>query len=164
MEFPDRIAPCLWFDGRAEEAATFYTSLLPDSRVDAVHRAPADYPSGKRGDVLTVEFTLAGRRFIGLNGGPHFRFNEAVSFQIYCDDQREVDRLTAALSAVPEAEQCSWVKDRFGLSWQIVPKRMLELLADPDAGRARRAMEAMMTMKRIDIAAVERAAEGRAAS
>jgi predicted 3-demethylubiquinone-9 3-methyltransferase (glyoxalase superfamily) len=164
MTFPDRIAPCLWFDGRAEEAATFYTSLLPDSRVDAVHRAPADYPSGKRGDVLTVEFTLAGRRFIGLNGGPHFRFNEAVSFQIYCDDQREVDRLTAALSAVPEAEQCSWVKDRFGLSWQIVPKRMLELLADPDAGRARRAMEAMMTMKRIDIAAVERAAEGRAAS
>jgi predicted 3-demethylubiquinone-9 3-methyltransferase (glyoxalase superfamily) len=164
MTFPDRIAPCLWFDGTAEEAATFYTSLLPDSRVDAVHRAPADYPSGKRGDVLTVEFTLAGRRFIGLNGGPNFTFNEAVSFQIYCDDQREVDRLTAALSAVPEAEQCGWVKDRFGLSWQIVPKRMLELLADPDAGRARRAMEAMMTMKRIDIAAVERAAEGRAAS
>ena len=141
----DKIAPCLWFDGQAEEAANFYASLLPDSHVDAVHRAPADYPSGKKGDVLTVEFTLAGRKFIGLNGGPHFTFNEAVSFQIYCDDQGEVDRLTAALSAVPQAEQCGWVKDKFGLSWQIVPRRLLEL---------------MLTMKRIDIAAVERAAEG----
>jgi len=157
---PDKIAPCLWFDGQAEEAADFYVSLLPDSRVDAVHRAAADYPSGKRGDVLTVEFTLGGRQFVGLNGGPHFKFTEAVSFQIYCDDQRECDRLTAALSAVPEAEQCGWVKDRFGLSWQIVPRRLLELMSDPDAGRARRAMEAMMTMKRIDIAAVERAAAG----
>jgi len=156
----DKIAPCLWFDGRAEEAARFYVALLPDSRVDAVHRAPADYPSGKKGDVLTVEFTLGGRKFVGLNGGPHFTFNEAVSFQIYCEDQREVDRLTAALSAVPGAEQCGWVKDKFGLSWQIVPKRLLELMTDPDAARARRAMEAMMTMKRIDIAAVERAAKG----
>ena len=160
----DKIAPCLWFDGRAEEAADFYASVLPDSHVDAVHPAPADYPSGKKGDVLTVEFTLAGRKFVGLNGGPHFTFNEAVSFQIYCEDQAEADRLTAALSAVPEAEQCGWVKDKFGLSWQIVPKRMLGLLADPDAAKARRAMEAMMTMKRIDIAAVERAAEGRRAS
>ena len=157
---PDKIAPCLWFDGQAEEAAKLYVSLLPDSRLDAVHRAPADYPSGKKGDVLTVEFTLAGRKFTGLNGGPNFKFNEAVSFQIYCEDQREVDQLTEALSAVPEAEQCGWVKDRFGLSWQIVPRRLLELMADPDAGRARRAMEAMMTMKRIDIAAVERAAAG----
>src|SRR5213593_4290105 len=137
----DKIAPCLWFDGRAEEAASFYASLLPDAHVDAVHRAPADYPSGKK-------------------GGPHFTFNEAVSFQIYCEDQGEVDRLTAALSAVPEAEQCGWVKDKFGLSWQIVPKRLLALLADPDAAKARRAMQAMLTMKRIDIAAVERAAEG----
>jgi predicted 3-demethylubiquinone-9 3-methyltransferase (glyoxalase superfamily) len=157
---PDKIAPCLWFDGQAEEAASFYVSLLPDSHVDAVHRAAADFPSGKRGDVLTVEFTLGGRQFVGLNGGPHFKFNEAVSFQIYCDDQRECDRLTAALSAAPEAEQCGWVKDRFGLSWQIVPRRLLELMTDPDAGKARRAMEAMMTMKRIDIAAVERAAAG----
>jgi predicted 3-demethylubiquinone-9 3-methyltransferase (glyoxalase superfamily) len=156
----DKIAPCLWFDGRAEEAARFYVALLRDSHVDAVHRAPADFPSGEKGDVLTVEFTLAGRKFVGLNGGPHFTFNEAVSFQIYCDDQAEVDRLTTALSAVPEAEQCGWVKDRFGLSWQIVPRRMLELLADPNAARAQRAMQAMMTMKRIDIAAVERAAEG----
>jgi predicted 3-demethylubiquinone-9 3-methyltransferase (glyoxalase superfamily) len=149
---PDKIAPCLWFDGQAEEAANFYVSLLPDSHVDAVHRAAADFPSGKRGDVLTVEFTLGGRQFVGLNGGPHFKF--------YCDGQREADRLTEALSAVPEAEQCGWVKDRFGLSWQIVPRRLLELMTDPDAGRARRAMEAMMTMKRIDIAAVERAAAG----
>jgi predicted 3-demethylubiquinone-9 3-methyltransferase (glyoxalase superfamily) len=160
----DKIAPCLWFDGRAEEAAKFYAAVLPDSHVDAVHRAPADYPSGKTGDVLTVEFTLAGRQFVGLNGGPHFTFNEAVSFQIYCEDQREVDRLTAALSAVPEAEQCGWVKDKFGLSWQIVPKRLLALMTDRDAGKARRAMQAMMTMKRIDIAAVERAAEGRPGS
>jgi len=156
----DKVAPCLWFDGRAEEAANFYASLLPDSHVDAVHRAPADYPSGKKGDVLTVEFTLAGRKFVGLNGGPHFTFNEAVSFQIYCDDQGAVDRLSAALSAVPEAEQCGWVKDRFGLSWQIVPRRLLALMTDPVAARARRAMQAMLTMKRIDIAAVERAAEG----
>jgi predicted 3-demethylubiquinone-9 3-methyltransferase (glyoxalase superfamily) len=156
----DKIAPCLWFDGHAEEAARFYTSLLPDSRVDAVHRAPADYPSGKKGDVLTVEFTLAGRKFIGLNGGPLFTFNEAVSFQIHCDDQSEVDRLIAALSAVPEAEQCGWVKDRFGLSWQIVPKRLLALMTDANPDKSRRAMEAMLSMKRIDIAAVERAAEG----
>ena len=156
----DKVAPCLWFDGRAEEAARFYALVLPNSHVDAVHRAPADYPSGRKGDVLTVEFTLAGRQFVGLNGGPQFTFNESVSFQIYCEDQGEVDRLTAALSAVPEAEQCGWVKDRFGLSWQIVPKRLLALMTDRDAGRAQRAMQAMMTMKRIDIAAVERAAEG----
>src|SRR5262245_45983988 len=157
---PDKIAPCLWFDGQAEEAAKLYTSLLADSRVDAVHRAPADYPSGKRGDVLTVEFTLAGRKYTGLNGGPHFKFNEAVSFQIYCEDQREVDRLTEALSAVPEAEQCGWVKDRFGLSWQIVPRRLLALMTDPDAGTAQRAMQAMLAMKRLDVEAIERAAEG----
>src|SRR5262249_36813940 len=122
--------------------------------------APANFPSGKKGDVLTIEFTLAGRKFVGLNGGPHFTFNEAVSFQIHCDDQREVDRLTAALSAVPEAEQCGWVKDRFGLSWQIVPKRLLALMVDPDPVRAQRAMRAMLGMKRIDIRAVERAAAG----
>jgi predicted 3-demethylubiquinone-9 3-methyltransferase (glyoxalase superfamily) len=155
-----KIAPCLWFDGQAEEAAELYVSLLPDSRIDGVHRAPADYPSGKTGDVLTVTFTLAGRQFTGLNGGPDFRFNEAVSFQIFCDDQAEVDRLTEALSAHPEAEQCGWVKDRYGLSWQIVPRTLLRLLDDPDPDRARRAMEAMMEMKRIDIAAIERAADG----
>ena len=155
-----KITPCLWFDGNAEEAANFYVTLLPDSRVDNVQRSPADNPSMKEGGVLIVEFTLAGQQYVGLNGGPHFKFNEAVSFQIHTRDQAETDRLTDALSAVPEAEQCGWVKDRFGLSWQIVPDRMLELLADSDPDRARRAMEAMLEMKRIDIAAVERAADG----
>ena len=155
-----KITPCLWFDGNAEEAANFYVTLLPNSRVDNVQRSPADNPSMKEGGVLVVEFTLAGQEFVGLNGGPHFKFNEAVSFQIHTEDQAETDRLTDALSAVPEAEQCGWVKDRFGLSWQIVPNRMLELLADKDPDRARRAMEAMLQMKRIDIAAVERAANG----
>ena len=155
-----KITPCLWFDGNAEEAAEFYVSLLPDSRVNAIHRAPGDYPSGKKSDVLTVEFTFAGQHFVGLNGGPHFKFNEAVSFQIYTEDQSETDRLTEALSAIPEAEQCGWIKDKFGLSWQIVPRRLLDLIGDPAPDRARRAFEAMMQMKRIDIAALERAVDG----
>jgi len=149
------ITPCLWFDGNAEEAARFYASLLPGSSVDKVHRAPGDYPSGKAGDVLTVEFTLMGRPFVGLNGGPQFAFNEAVSFQIPVDTQAEVDRLSDALSAVPQAEQCGWVKDRFGLSWQIVPALLMRLIADADPVRAKRAFEAMMKMKRIDIAILE---------
>lgn len=155
-----KITPCLWFDGDAEEAANFYASLLPDSRVDAVHRAPADYPSGKAGDVLTVEFTVAGQKFLGLNGGPIYQFTEAVSFQIHTEDQAETDRLTEALSAVPEVEQCGWVKDRYGLSWQIVPKALIQRMADPDPAKAKRVMEAMMQMKRIDIAAIERAYAG----
>ena len=153
------ITPCLWFYGNAEEAATFYTSLLPDSRIDKVLRAPGNYPSGKGGDVLTVEFTLMGRPFVGLNGGPHFKFNEAVSFQIPADTQAEIERLTNALSAVPEAEQCGWVKDRYGLSWQIVPRKLPTLLSDANPDRAKRAFESMMQMKRIDIAALERAAD-----
>jgi predicted 3-demethylubiquinone-9 3-methyltransferase (glyoxalase superfamily) len=155
-----KVKPCLWFDGEAEEAASFYTSLLPDSRLQAVHRAPSDFPSGKQGDVLTVEFTFAGQEFVGLNGGPYFKFNEAVSFQIFTEDQAETDRLTDALSAVPEAEQCGWVKDRFGLSWQIVPRVLIERMGDPDPVRAKRVMDAMMQMKRINIAAIERAYEG----
>jgi predicted 3-demethylubiquinone-9 3-methyltransferase (glyoxalase superfamily) len=158
------ITPCLWFDGKAEEAANFYVSLFPDSHIDAVHRAASDYPSGKLGDVLLVEFTLMGRPFTGLNGGPNFQFTEAVSFQIPVEVQAEVDRLTEALSAVPEAEQCGWVKDRFGLSWQIVPRQLIRLIGDPDPARAKRAFEAMMQMKRIDIAALERAADGAAPS
>ena len=158
------ITACLWFDGQAEEAASFYASLLPNSRIDAVHRAPSDYPSGKAGDVLTVEFTLMGRPFMGLNGGPLFKFNEAVSFQIPVETQAEVDRLSDALSAVPDAEQCGWVKDRYGLSWQIVPRQLTRLLGDADPGRAKRAFDAMLQMKRIDIAVVERAAGGSAES
>jgi predicted 3-demethylubiquinone-9 3-methyltransferase (glyoxalase superfamily) len=156
----ETIAPCLWFNGNAEEAASFYVSLLPDSRIDRVVAAPADYPSGKEGGVITVDFTLMGRPFMGLNGGPNFSFNLAVSLMIPVETQAEVERLSNALSTVPEAEQCGWVRDRYGLSWQIVPVQMMRLLADPDRGRAKRAFNAMTQMKRLDIAALERAANG----
>ena len=156
----DKISICLWFDGNAEEAATFYTGLFDDSRIDHVTRAPSDYPSGSEGDVLVVGFTLAGRSYIGLNGGPHFRFTEAISLSIDCADQAEVDRYWKALSAHPDNEQCGWVKDRFGLSWQIVPRLLPTLLADPDRAKAKRVMDAMMTMKKLDVAALERAAAG----
>jgi predicted 3-demethylubiquinone-9 3-methyltransferase (glyoxalase superfamily) len=155
-----KITPCLWFDGTAEEAANFYASILPDSHVDAVHRAPNAYPSGKAGDVLLVEFTLMGQQFTGLNGGPLFKFNEAVSFQIPVETQAEVDRLSDALSAVPEAEQCGWIKDRYGLSWQIVPRQLTRLITDANPVRAKRAFDAMMQMKRVDIAVLQRAADG----
>lgn len=160
MPIVQKINPCLWFDGDAEAAANFYVALFPDSRIDKVALSPADTPSGKQGDVLVVEFTLAGSKFTGLNGGPLFKFNEAVSFQIACADQAEADRYYGALSAVPEAEQCGWAKDRWGLSWQVIPVRLYELMNDPDPERARRATEAMLQQKRIDIAAIERAADG----
>jgi predicted 3-demethylubiquinone-9 3-methyltransferase (glyoxalase superfamily) len=153
------ITPCLWFDGNAEDAAKFYLTVFPDGSIDEVVRAPSDNPSMKEGGVLVVTFTLAGQKFVGLNGGPHFRFNEAVSFQIDCDGQAEVDRYYDAMSAVPEAEQCGWIKDKFGVSWQIVPRTLMRLLGDPDPDRARRASLAMMEMKRLDVAALERAAE-----
>jgi predicted 3-demethylubiquinone-9 3-methyltransferase (glyoxalase superfamily) len=153
------ITPCLWFDGNAEEAANFYASVFPDSRVDAVRRSPGDYPAGKAGNVLMVEFTLMGRPFTGLNGGPMFKFSEAISFQIPVETQEEADRLAHALSAVPEAEQCGWVKDRFGVSWQIVPRQLIRLIGDADPDRAKRVFTAMMQMKRLDIAALERAAD-----
>jgi predicted 3-demethylubiquinone-9 3-methyltransferase (glyoxalase superfamily) len=155
-----KVTPCLWFDGQAEQAARYYVSLLPDSRIDRVLRSPVDTPSGPAGMVLLVEFTLGGNRFTGLNGGPQFPFTEAVSFQIACEDQAEVDRLWAALSDGGSPGACSWLKDRWGVSWQIVPKRLFQLLNDPDPGRARRAMEAMMTMSKINIAELERAADG----
>ena len=155
-----KVTPCLWFDGQAEQAANFYVSLLPDSRIDKVVRSPADNPSGPAGMVLAVEFTLAGSKFSGLNGGPQFPFTEAVSFQIRCDDQAEVDRLWAALSDGGTPSQCGWLKDRWGLSWQIVPTRLFQLLGDADPARARRAMEAMLKMVKLDIAALERAADG----
>ncbi len=152
--------PCLWFEGTAEEAADFYTSLLPDSRIDRVWRSPADTPSGPAGMVLTVDFILAGQRFQGLNGGPDFHFNEAVSFVVECEDQGEVDRLWDALAADGgEPGPCGWIRDRFGLSWQIVPRRLNELVSDPDEDRARRAMEAMLKMGKIEVGELERAAD-----
>jgi predicted 3-demethylubiquinone-9 3-methyltransferase (glyoxalase superfamily) len=151
--------PCLWYDGRAEEAARLDVSLLPDSRIDRVFRSPADTPSGPKGSVLIVDFTLMGRRFQGLNGGPDFQFNEAVSFVIECDDQAEVDRLWDALTANGgEPGPCGWLKDRFGLSWQIVPRELNELVNDPDPERARRAMEAMLQMGKIEVEELRRAA------
>ncbi|HET7636551.1 MAG TPA: VOC family protein [Candidatus Limnocylindria bacterium] len=153
--------PCLWFDGKAEEAARFYASLLPDSDVDNVWRSPADTPSGPAGMVLTVDFTLLGNRVQGLNGGPDFKFNEAISFVIECDDQAEVDRLWDALTADGgEPGPCGWLKDRYGLSWQIIPRELNELVGDPDPERARRAMEAMLQMGKIEVDALRRAADG----
>jgi predicted 3-demethylubiquinone-9 3-methyltransferase (glyoxalase superfamily) len=156
-----KIKPCLWFDGVAEEAANFYVSLLPDSRIDRVNRSPADNPSTPAGAVLLVEFTLAGQPFQGLNGGPQFPFTEAVSFSVECEDQAEVDRLWDALTADGgKPVQCGWLKDRFGLSWQIVPKAMGRLMGGSDPAGAKRAMEAMMKMVKLDIAELERAYRG----
>jgi predicted 3-demethylubiquinone-9 3-methyltransferase (glyoxalase superfamily) len=153
-----KISPCLWLDGQAEEAADLYVSLIPDSRIDRVVRSPADTPSGPEGMVLLVEFTLAGQAFTAVNGGPQFKFNESVSFVIDCEGQEEVDRLWAALSADEAAEQCGWLKDRFGLSWQVIPSALPRLLADPDPAKAKRVMNAMLEMKKIDVAELERAA------
>lgn len=154
-----KVTPCLWFDGQAEEAANFYVSLLPDSRVDRVLRSPIDSPGGSAGGVLTVDFTLAGSKFVGLNAGPGRPFTEAVSFMIFCEDQAEVDHLWSALVKDGSEIGCGWLKDRWGLAWQIVPIRMMELLSDPDRNRARRAMEAMVKMVKLDIAELERAAD-----
>ena len=156
-----RIAPCLWYDGTAEDAATFYAATFPDSSVDAVHRAPGDYPSGTAGDVLTVEFTVLGMAFVGLNGGPMFKFDEAVSFQIYTDTQDETDRYWNAIVGNGGAESmCGWCKDRWGLSWQITPRALTRALSNPDKAAAKRGFEAMMTMRKIDIAAIEAAVAG----
>jgi predicted 3-demethylubiquinone-9 3-methyltransferase (glyoxalase superfamily) len=149
---------CLWFNGQAEEAAKFYVSLLPNSRIDRILRSPADYPEGMAGTVLTVEFTLAGIQYLGLNAGPGHPFTDAISFQIHCEDQAEVDRLWSALSQGGREVACGWLQDRWGLSWQIVPIRLWELMNDPDPARAKRTMEAMMEMTKIDIATIERAA------
>ena len=157
----DKITPCLWFDGLAEEAAHFYAGLIPGSRVERVNRSPADTPSGPAGTVLTVEFTLHGQSFVGLNGGPHFKFNEAVSFMLDCADQAEVDRYWAALGEGGQPSRCGWLKDRFGLSWQVIPREVLDMLRDPAGGRAGRAMSAIMEMGKLDLAGIRRAYEGR---
>ncbi len=151
---------CLWFDKNAEDAARFYAATFPDSRVTAVHRAPADYPSGKAGEVLTVEFTVAGIPCLGLNGGPAFRQTEAFSFQIATDDQDETDRYWNAILGNGGAESaCGWCKDRWGVSWQITPRVLTEALA-AGGEEARRAFEAMMTMHKIDVAAIAAARRG----
>ena len=155
------IYPCLWFDGKAEEAAEFYTGLFPDSHIDKIWRSPADTPSGPAGMVLTVDFTVAGQRVQGLNGGDDFTFNEAVSLVYECEDQAEVDTLWSALTAEGgEPGPCGWLKDRFGLSWQIVPKELNRLMDDPDPERARRAMEAMLQMGKIEVDGLRAAADG----
>ena len=152
---------CLWYDGAAEEAAHFYAQTFPDSAVHAVHRAPGDYPAGKQGDVLTVDFTVAGVRCMGLNGGPAFQHNEAFSFQIATDDQQETDRLWHAIVGNGGQEsECGWCKDRWGVSWQITPRVLTEAPTDPDPAVAQRAFAAMMTMRKIDIAAIEAARRG----
>lgn len=156
-----KIAVCLWFDGRAEEAADFYARTFPDSRVDAVHRAPGDYPSGKQGDVIMVEFTVLGMACLALNGGPQFKFDEAVSLQVYTRDQAETDRLwNAIVGNGGEESACGWCKDKFGLSWQITPRALMEAVSDPDPAASKRAFEAMMTMRKIDIATIESARRG----
>ena len=156
-----KITTCLWFDKNAEEAAKFYAATFPDSRIIAVHKSPTDYPSGKAGDVLTVDFMVLGQRFVGLNGGPNFTFDEAISFQVFTDTQEETDRYwNAIVNSGGQESMCGWCKDKFGLSWQIVPRALTDAIGDSNTAAAKRAMQAMMTMKKIDIAAIEAARRG----
>ena len=157
---PSKITPHLWFADKAVEAVNFYVSLFPDSRVDSVTPIPADTPSGPAGSVDVVEFTLAGQQFMAINAGPLDPFNHAVSFLVNCADQAEIDRLWDALSEGGTIEQCGWLKDRYGLSWQIVPTALGEMMKDRDRSRARRVMEAMLQMKKLDIAELEEAYQG----
>jgi predicted 3-demethylubiquinone-9 3-methyltransferase (glyoxalase superfamily) len=152
-----KIAPCLWFDGEAEEAAKLYVSLLPDSRIDHVQKNVTDSPAGKAGSVLIVKFTLAGQRFLALNGGTRFEYTHAISFQVDCADQAEVDRLWDGLSDGGAVERCGWLKDRYGVSWQIVPSVLPQLLGDPDPAKAQRVMQAMLQMVKLDIAGLRAA-------
>jgi predicted 3-demethylubiquinone-9 3-methyltransferase (glyoxalase superfamily) len=162
------ITPCLWFDSQAEDAARYYTGIFKDSRIVAITRygeAGREIHGRPAGSVMTVEFELNGQPFTALNGGPHFKFNEAVSFQIMCRDQEEVDFYWDRLrqGGDPNAQQCGWLKDKFGLSWQVVPTGMVEMLNNPDREKADRAMDAMMKMNKLDIAELQRAYEGETA-
>ncbi len=165
MSTLQRFTPCLWFDGQAEDAASFYTSVFHNSRINQVTRygeAGHEIHGRPAGSVMTVEFELAGQTFTALNGGPHFKFNEAVSFQVNCETQEEVDYYWEQLSegGDEKAQQCGWLKDRFGLSWQVVPTGMEKIFADPSSEASARAMMAMLQMKKLDIAELERAYRG----
>jgi len=161
MKMTPKNTICLWFEKDAEQAARFYAATFPNSEVTAIHKAPGDFPSGKEGDVLTVEFTVLGIPCLGLNGGPHFKQSEAFSFQIATDDQAETDRLwNAIVDNGGQESACGWCKDRWGLSWQITPRALTSGMADPDPAVAKRVFEAMMTMRKIDVAAIEAARRG----
>lgn len=152
---------CLWYDGTAEEAARFYASIFPDSRVNAVHHAPGDYPNGHQGDVLTVEFTVLGIPCLGLNGGPAFPQSEAFSFQVMTEDQEETDRYWKAIVSNGGTESaCGWCKDKWGVSWQITPRILTAAISNPDRAAAKRAFDTMMEMGKIDIARIEAALKG----
>lgn len=161
MSTPAKNTVCIWYNTEAEEAARFYAATFPDSAILAVHRAPGDYPSGKEGDVLTVEFTVMGIPCLGLNGGPAFTHSEAFSFQVATVDQEETDRYwNAIVGNGGQESQCGWCKDKWGISWQITPIALTEAIADPDPAAARRAFAAMMPMRKIDIATIEAARRG----
>ena len=155
-----KIAPCLWFEHEAEEAAKFYVSLFPDSRIDHVQKNLVDTPAGKADQVLVVSFTLAGQRFLALNGGIRFEYTHAISLEMDCADQAEVDRLWNGLAEGGAVEQCGWLKDRYGVSWQIVPTVLGKLLADPDPVKAARIMQALMQMIKLDVAGLQAAYHG----
>ena len=161
MPTPPKNRICLWFNRDAEDAARFYAATFPDSSVQAVHRAPGDYPDGKLGDALVVDFTVIGIPCMGLNGGPHFQQTEAFSFQVATEDQAETDRYwNAIIGNGGKASDCGWCKDKWGLSWQITPVALTQAITDPDPAAAKRAFDAMMTMQKIDIAKIEAARRG----